>query len=97
MKIDNQLVTHLAQLCHVDFSESEQSKIKVELQQMITFLTKIESLEIDKNIEPIRHIVNNQIDLRDDIVAQSLNSSVAFKEAPQEKNNFYVVPKFVKP
>lgn len=95
MEVNDLLVEDLAKLANLRFSPQEKTEIRADLQQMISFIEKLQ--EVDTvGIEPLLHMSGNVNILRDDIVCGSISREKALKNAPDANGAFFKVPKVIK-
>lgn len=95
MEVNDLLVDNLAKLSHLSFSEQERKEIKSDLQEMITFIEKLQEVNTD-GVEPLLHMSSNVNILRDDVVQGSVTREEALKNAPDSDGTFFKVPKVIK-
>ena len=68
---------------------------KNDLQRMISFVEKLDELDLD-DTEPLLHMSSNVNVLRDDAVRGSVSREEALKNAPAHDDKFFKVPKVIK-
>jgi aspartyl-tRNA(Asn)/glutamyl-tRNA(Gln) amidotransferase subunit C len=95
MKVTDALVDKLAHLSRLEFNAADKEQIKNDLQRMISFVEKLDELELD-DTEPLLHMSSNVNVLREDEVKGSINREQGFKNAPDHDNKFFKVPKVIK-
>lgn len=94
MEVNDALVQKLANLAKLDFSESEYSVIRTDLQRMISFVEKLG--EPDLTGIPPRLFMTDEINvLRDDEVTGSVTREEGLKNAPAHDSVFFKVPKAI--
>ena len=81
MEVNDSLIENLAKLSHLSFDDAEREKIKADLQQMITFIEKLNEVDTT-GVEPLLHMSNNVNILRNDVVEGSVSREEALKDAP---------------
>ena len=79
----------------VQFSGIQKEEIKNDLQRMISFVEKLDELDLE-GTEPLLHMSDNVNVLRDDEVKGSITREEALKNAPQHDEVFFKVPKVIK-
>ena len=89
------MVDKLAHLARLQFSETEKSSIKQDLQKMIAFVEKLNELDTT-GVAPLLHMSNNVNVLREDEVKGSVSSTEGLKNAPFHDDQFFKVPKVIK-
>jgi aspartyl-tRNA(Asn)/glutamyl-tRNA(Gln) amidotransferase subunit C len=95
MEVNDQLINNLAKLSHLSFNEEERKEIKADLQEMISFIEKLNEVNTD-GVEPLLHMSSNLNVLRDDVVEGSVTREEALKNAPETDGTFFKVPKVIK-
>ena len=96
MELTDTLVEKLAHLSRLEFSETEKAEIKNDLQRMIGFIEKLNELNLD-NTEPLLFINEEVNVLREDEIKGSVSRPEALKNAPLHDNQYFKVPKVIKP
>jgi len=95
MEVTGALVDKLAHLSRLEFDAAEKEEIKKDLQRMITFVEKLDELDL-KGTEPLLHMSANVNVLRDDEVTGSISREEGLKNAPAHDDKFFKVPKVIK-
>ena len=95
MEVNDALVDKLANLARLKFDAAEKEEIKNDLQRMISFVEKLDELDLE-GTEPLLHMSENVNVLRDDEVKGSITREEALKNAPAHDDKFFKVPKVIK-
>lgn len=95
MEVNDLLIDNLAKLSHLSFSDQERKEIKADLQEMISFIEKLNEVNTE-GVTPLLHMSSNVNILRDDIVQRSVSREEALKNAPDTDGTFFKVPKVIK-
>lgn len=95
MKVTDALVDKLAHLSRLEFNAVDKEQIKNDLQRMISFVEKLDELDL-KDTEPLLHMSSNVNVLREDEVKGSISREEGLKNAPDHDNKFIKVPKVIK-
>jgi len=95
MEVTGALVDKLAHLSRLEFNTAEKEEIKNDLQRMISFVEKLDELDLE-GTEPLLHMSENVNVLRDDEVKGSITREEALKNAPAHDDKFFKVPKVIK-
>jgi len=95
MEVTGALVDKLAHLSRLEFNTAEKEEIKNDLQRMISFVEKLNELDLE-GTEPLLHMSANVNVLRDDEVKGSITREEALKNAPAHDDKFFKVPKVIK-
>ena len=95
MEVNEALVDKLAQLARLEFNPAEKSEIKNDLQRMISFVDKLNELDLTST-EPLLHMTDEINVLREDEVKASISREEGMKNAPEHDDQFFKVPKVIK-
>ena len=95
MEVTSTLVDKLAHLSRLEFNTVDKEEIKNDLQRMISFVEKLDELDLE-GTEPLLHMSANINVLRDDEVKGSVSREEALKNAPAHDDKFFMVPKVIK-
>lgn len=95
MEVNDLLVENLAKLARLRFDEGEKSEIRADLQQMISFIEKLNEVNTE-GVQPLLHMSSNTNILREDIVGGSISRKEGLKNAPDADGTFFRVPKVIK-
>ena len=88
-KITNIQVEHLAELSSLELTSAENNKMKADLEQILEFVDKIESANINISENLTGKIKLN--DLREDEAKEGISQEKALQNAPKSENGCYVV------
>jgi aspartyl-tRNA(Asn)/glutamyl-tRNA(Gln) amidotransferase subunit C len=95
MEVNDAMVDKLAHLARLKFNDEEKQEIKSDLQRMISFVEKLDELNLD-GVEPLLHLSDEVNVLRDDEIKGSVSREEALKNAPLHDDQFIKVPKVIK-
>jgi aspartyl-tRNA(Asn)/glutamyl-tRNA(Gln) amidotransferase subunit C len=95
MEVNDAMVEKLAHLARLKFNEEEKQEIKSDLQRMISFVEKLNELNLD-GVEPLLHLSDEVNVLREDEIKGSVSREDALKNAPLNDGEFIKVPKVIK-
>jgi len=95
MEVTGALIDKLAHLSRLEFNAADKEEIKNDLQRMISFVEKLDELDLE-GTEPLLHMSANVNVLRDDEVKGSVSREEALKNAPAHDDKFFKVPKVIK-
>lgn len=95
MEVNDLLIENLAKLSHLSFDDDERAAIKADLQEMITFVEKLQEVDTT-GVAPMLHMSNNVNILREDVVQGSISREEALINAPATDGIFFKVPKVIK-
>lgn len=90
--IDDATIDYVGILAKLELSSNEKKQAKQDMESMLNYIDKLNELDTSK-IEPMSHIfpVNNVF--REDVVTNIDTRDELLKNAPQEKDGMFVVPK----
>ena len=95
MEVNDAMVDKLAQLSRLEFDAAEKSGIKNDLQRMISFVDKLNELDL-AGTEPLLHMSEEVNVLRKDEVKGSVKREEGMRNAPEHDDKFFKVPKVIK-
>lgn len=95
MEVTDALVEKLAHLSRLEFNDADKEEIKNDLQRMISFVEKLDGLDLS-DTEPLLHMSSNINVLREDEVKGTITREEALMNAPAHDNKFFKVPKVIK-
>jgi aspartyl-tRNA(Asn)/glutamyl-tRNA(Gln) amidotransferase subunit C len=95
MEVNDALIDHLANLSRLRFDDAGKAGIKADLQQMISFIEKLQEVDTS-GVDPLLHMSDNISILREDIVQGSISREEGLKNAPDTDGVFFKVPKVIK-
>ncbi|MBC7958443.1 MAG: Asp-tRNA(Asn)/Glu-tRNA(Gln) amidotransferase subunit GatC [Vallitaleaceae bacterium] len=94
MKITKEQVTHVANLARLNLTEEEKEVMTKDMASIISFVDQMNGLDISE-IKPTDHIIPINNVFRDDVVKPSMNREELLRNAPEQENGCYSVPKIV--
>jgi len=95
MEVNDALIDKLAHLARLKFNDEEKEEIKHDLQRMISFVEKLNELNLG-DVEPLMHMSDETNVLREDEVKDSISREEGLKNAPLHDEQFFKVPKVIK-
>ena len=95
MEVTDEMIKNLADLSRLTFTPKEADEIRKDLQQMISFVEKLNEVDTT-NVEPLLHMTEAVNIYREDVVQGSMPKSEALQNAPLTDNNYFKVPKVIK-
>ena len=94
MKVNEELIDKLANLAKIDFDDNAKKEIKIDLENMLDFVGKLNELNTE-GVEPLIFMSEEINVLREDIVKQTITQKEVRKSVPQHDSNYIMVPKVV--
>ena len=93
MSIDNSVVKKIANLSKINLSDKELENFKHELNKILDWVDDLKKVDT-KMVEPMLSVFNENMKMRDDKV-ELTNTDEILSNAPDKKENFFVVPKVI--
>ncbi|ACI20246.1 MULTISPECIES: Asp-tRNA(Asn)/Glu-tRNA(Gln) amidotransferase subunit GatC [Thermodesulfovibrio] len=94
MKISKEEVKHIAMLSRLELNEEEIGVYQEQLSRILDYIEKLN--EIDTTlVEPTSHVIELKNVFRDDNVKGSISRDEALKNAPDQTDKFFRVPKII--
>ncbi|GLI52755.1 Asp-tRNA(Asn)/Glu-tRNA(Gln) amidotransferase subunit GatC [Thermodesulfovibrio yellowstonii] len=94
MKISKEEVKHIAMLSRLELNEEEIGVYQEQLSRILDYIEKLN--EIDTTlVEPTSHIIELKNVFRDDNVKGSISRDEVLKNAPDQTDKFFRVPKII--
>jgi aspartyl-tRNA(Asn)/glutamyl-tRNA(Gln) amidotransferase subunit C len=94
MEVTPQIFDHIAKLAKLKYNDSEKEKLRAEMQQMVTFVEKLNEVDTT-GVTPLTHINNAAQQPRQDVALNGASKTEALLNAPQTDGNYFIVPKVV--
>ncbi len=91
-RIGSDDVRHVARLAELEFSDGEISKITPQLDKILEHVARVSAVDTD-GIPPTSHVVEMKNVFRDDTVEDSVSQEDTLKNAPEEEDDGFKVPK----
>ncbi len=88
-------VKHIAELSQLKFSEDELINFTREMNNILKYVEKLNEINTE-NIQPLTHTIEVVNVFRQDEIKQSISKQEAFKNAPDNTEDFFRVPKIIK-
>lgn len=95
MEVTDAIVEKLAHLSRLEFNTADKEAIKNDLQRMVSFVEKLDELDLE-GTAPLLHMSSTINILREDEVKGSVPREDALRNAPEHDDKFFKVPKVIK-
>ena len=92
--ISDETIEYLGILAKLELSEEEKEKAKKDMGSMLDYIDKLNELDTT-GVEPMSHVFPVQNVFREDVVVNGDDRENILKNAPEEKDGSFVVPKTV--
>ena len=94
MSIDNKTVKKVAKLAKIKISESEETKLIKELNNILGWVDELKKVNTDKT-QPMLSVFNESMVMREDKASSEISNDLVLKNATESQSGFFVVPKVV--
>ncbi|MCK5284036.1 MAG: Asp-tRNA(Asn)/Glu-tRNA(Gln) amidotransferase subunit GatC [Alphaproteobacteria bacterium] len=94
MSMDKEAVCKVARLSQIRVSEEEIERISPQLTGILKWIEQLGEVNTD-NVEPLANVVDSDLHLRKDEITDGNCSDKILANAPEEVQNFFVVPKVI--
>ena len=92
METNMQLVSQLANLARLHFTDEEMKAMQGDLAKMIAFVEKLNELDT-QGVEPLMHMSAAQNVFREDEAGNPVEAGIALQNAQNHTESFFNVPK----
>ena len=93
--ITDETIEYVSILAKLELSGEEREQAKKDLGRLLDYIDKLNELDTS-DVEPLSHVLPVQNVFREDVVSNGDGSEDTLKNAPEEKNNMFMVPKTFK-
>lgn len=90
--ITDETIEYVGILAKLELDSEEKEQAKKDMGRMLDYIDKLNELDTS-GVEPMSHVFPVQNVFREDVVINGDGSEETLKNAPQEKNTMFVVPK----
>ena len=91
-QITDETIEYVGILAKLELDEAEKEAAKKDMGRMVDYIEKLNELDT-AGVEPMSHVFPVQNVFREDIVTNGDESEKTLRNAPEEKDNMFVVPK----
>lgn len=95
MEVTTATIDKLAHLARLHFADEEKEAYKADLQNMISFVEKLQEVDTT-GVEPLIHMGDSNNALREDIVQGSISREEAMLNSPAKDAQYFKVPKVIR-
>lgn len=92
--ISDETIEYVGILAKLELSESEKEQAKKDMGDMLDYIDKLNELDTS-SVEPMSHVFPLDNVFREDVVVNGDDSKNILKNAPEEKDGSFAVPKTV--
>lgn len=90
--IDDATIEYVGILAKLELSDEDKEAAKKDMSSMLDYIDKLGELDT-QGVEPMSHIFPVQNVFREDVVVNGDDSENILKNAPEAKDNMFLVPK----
>lgn len=90
--ITDETLDYVSILAKLELSDKEREQAKKDMGRMLDYIDKLNELDTS-NTEPMSHIFPLQNVFREDVVTNGDGSQETLRNAPEEKDSMFAVPK----
>ena len=94
MSVDADAVRRIAHLARIAVADSEVENLRAELNAMLAFVEQLQEVDV-KGVEPMISVTPMTMKKRPDAVTDGGDAEAVLKNAPQNDENYYLVPKVI--
>lgn len=92
--ISNETIDYVSILAKLELTEEEREGARQDMNRMLDYIDMLNELDT-AGVEPMSHVFPLQNVFREDEVTNGDGSEETLKNAPEEKENMFVVPRTV--
>jgi len=92
MKINQENLQKIAHLARLNFDVQAGEKMSADLSQVLNWVEQLQEVDTE-GVAPLTNMSAEVNALRSDVVGVQLTQEQALKNAPQQENGFFSVPK----
>jgi aspartyl-tRNA(Asn)/glutamyl-tRNA(Gln) amidotransferase subunit C len=92
MKIDQETLQKIAHLARLNFDSQAAEKMSADLSQVLNWVEQLQEVDTE-GVAPLTNMSAEVNAFRKDVVGEQLTQEQALKNAPQQENGFFSVPK----
>ncbi|MDD6057005.1 MAG: Asp-tRNA(Asn)/Glu-tRNA(Gln) amidotransferase subunit GatC [Clostridiales bacterium] len=93
-QIDDEILSYIQRLSMLELSEEEARQARLDLQQMIAYLDKLNELDTT-DVEPMSHVFLLGNVFRDDVVTNQDGRTDTLANAPKQREGGFYVPRTI--
>jgi aspartyl-tRNA(Asn)/glutamyl-tRNA(Gln) amidotransferase subunit C len=94
MKIDKNTTLKIAKLSRIKININEVDELSTQLSSILKWVELLNEVNTD-NVKPLSNVSISDLPLREDKEVTQDNSEEVLKNAPEQLENYFVVPKVV--
>ena len=91
-KIDDETMEYVGILAKLELSDEEKEQARKDMEEMLDYIDKLSELDTD-GVEPMVHVFKTGNVMREDVVTGKDDSEYILRNAPEEKDGMFEVPR----
>ncbi|MCB0476574.1 MAG: Asp-tRNA(Asn)/Glu-tRNA(Gln) amidotransferase subunit GatC [Crocinitomicaceae bacterium] len=92
MQITDEIIDQIAELAKLKFEGEQKEAIKGDLSNIVQFMDKLSEVDTD-GVEPLISMVEDENDMREDVIGNEVSKEEALKNAPSKNSDYFKIPK----
>ena len=92
MKIDKKTTLKIAKLIRIKILDEEVEELSSQLSSILDWVEQLNEVNTDK-IDPLNNVSMSELPIRKDIEIKDNDTNKILSNAPEELENYFVVPK----
>lgn len=92
--ITDETIEYVGILAKLELSDEEKAQAKKDMGRMLDYIDKLNELDTT-GVEPMSHVFPVRNVFREDVVTNGDGSEKTLKNAPEKKDNMFIVPKTI--
>lgn len=93
-KISDETIEYVGILAKLELNEEEKKQAAADMEKMLDYIDKLSELDTE-GVEPMSHVFGRTNVFREDVVTNGDDRESILKNAPEEKDSMFVVPRTV--
>ncbi len=94
MKVDENLIRHVAKTARLNLSEKEIKKFEADFKEILSNFAKLDKVDVD-DVKPSFHPIDLKNVLREDVPNEPLAQETALANTKHKSNGYFKGPKVI--
>lgn len=94
MSVTKEEVNNIADLAHLQFNDEETEALADDMNQILEHMETLDEVDTS-DVEPLKHVIEPDSQMRDDKAEEPLSHEDALKNAPDADTDYFRVPKVI--
>lgn len=91
-QISDETIEYVGILAKLELTGEEKEKAKQDMGRMLDYIDKLNELDTSE-AQPMSHVIPRENVFREDVVTNEDESQALLKNAPEQKDNMFIVPR----